>query len=57
MEPSVGILDPTWVKALVIDDGTTKVCFVTLDGIGADGNLADLAFDIVLPLSHPFTHY
>ena len=34
MTPSVGHLQPTWVKALVIDDGQTKFCFVTVDAIG-----------------------
>jgi hypothetical protein len=37
MNPSQGIIDPTWVKALVIDDGRTPVAFLTLDMIGASG--------------------
>jgi len=44
MIPSVGILDISWVKALVIDNGIEKICFVTVDAIGADGGLIEGAF-------------
>jgi len=45
MEPSVGILDPSWVKCLVIDDGNgERFAFVTMDAIGADGNIEELAY-------------
>lgn len=45
MTPSVGHLQPTWVKALVIDDGQTKFCFVTVDAIGSDGTLRRMAWE------------
>ena len=35
MTPSIGRSDPTWAKALVIDDGGELFCFVTIDAIGA----------------------
>jgi len=34
MIPSTGHLDPTWVKALIIDTGDVQSCFVTIDAIG-----------------------
>ncbi|XP_065899921.1 neutral ceramidase B-like [Dysidea avara] len=46
MLPSTGHLTPTWVKALVIDTGDEQICFVTVDAIGSDGTLAELAYDI-----------
>ncbi|XP_065899909.1 neutral ceramidase-like isoform X2 [Dysidea avara] len=46
MMPSKGHLQPTWVKALVIDTGDEQICFVTLDAIGSDGTLMQLAYDI-----------
>lgn len=46
MMPSVGVLDPNFAKALVLDDGKTSVAIVTLDGIGSDGTLNLLAYDI-----------
>jgi len=47
MNPSQGIWSPTWVKALVLqfDDGSL-FAFVTLDGIGMAGSIADLAWTI-----------
>ncbi len=45
MTPSVGHMDTTWAKAIVIetDDGA-KYCFVSVDAIGADATIrfADL---------------
>lgn len=46
MVPSTGHLEPTWVKALIIDTGDVQSCFITIDAIGSDGNLARLAYDI-----------
>lgn len=46
MSPGEGIIDPTWVKALILDDGETQVCFVTIDGIGSDAGLNLLAYHI-----------
>jgi len=43
MTPSQGVMNPSWVKALVIDDGNERVCFVTLDWMCADGSLNYLA--------------
>tara|TARA_R110002050_G_scaffold35574_1_gene89226 strand:+ start:283 stop:417 length:135 start_codon:yes stop_codon:yes gene_type:complete len=36
-------MNPTWIKALVIDDGDERVCFVSLDLMSMDGALAFLA--------------
>lgn len=46
MKPSVGHLEATWAKALVIDNGTTTFCFSTFDAIGADGTILKMAYDI-----------
>lgn len=46
MMPSTGVLDPNFAKALVLDDGQTTIAIVTLDGIGSDGTLNQLAYDI-----------
>jgi len=46
MTPSVGVMAPLWVKALVIDNDEERVAFVTLDGIGSDGTLNELAYKI-----------
>eukprot|EP00753_Platysulcus_tardus_P013097 PLAT3615.5.p1 GENE.PLAT3615.5~~PLAT3615.5.p1 ORF type:complete len:483 (-),score=237.58 PLAT3615.5:182-1630(-) len=38
MQPSIGAWQPTWVKALVIDDGEgTRIAHLTMDAIGSDG--------------------
>jgi hypothetical protein len=47
MEPSTGNLDAIWAKALYIDNGETQIALVTIDAIGSDGTLADLAYAIV----------
>jgi hypothetical protein len=44
MTPSTGNLNPTWVKAVVIDNGVDKICFVTTDTIGSDGTMGDAAY-------------
>lgn len=46
MMPSTGIIDPTWTKALVLDNGETQIAFMTLDGIGSDQNLNRMAWEI-----------
>lgn len=46
MKPSVGHLEATWTKALVVDNGSTMFCFVTVDAIGADGTIIKMAYDI-----------
>eukprot|EP00117_Sycon_ciliatum_P047172 scpid74991/ scgid33716/ Neutral ceramidase B; Acylsphingosine deacylase 2B; N-acylsphingosine amidohydrolase 2B len=54
MEPSVGHLDPTWTKALVLkDDDGTELCIITFDGIGADGALRKLAYYKAAVLGFP----
>ena len=35
MTPSIGRMEPTWAKALVIDNGGELFCFVTIDAIGS----------------------
>ena len=46
MTGALGHLDPTWAKALVMDDGKVQTCIVTLDGVGSDANLNLLSYDI-----------
>eukprot|EP00003_Mantamonas_plastica_P025806 TRINITY_DN513_c0_g1_i15.p3 TRINITY_DN513_c0_g1~~TRINITY_DN513_c0_g1_i15.p3 ORF type:complete len:441 (-),score=141.77 TRINITY_DN513_c0_g1_i15:4571-5893(-) len=46
MTGSTGAINPTWVKALVIDNGNTKFAWATLDGIGSDGGLMRLGFEL-----------
>ncbi len=41
---SLGHLDPSWIKALVIDNGVERFGFVTMDAIGSDGNINDLVW-------------
>jgi len=48
MMPSTGVLDPTWTKALVIDNGEEQIAFITLDGIGSDGALSMMAWTIAV---------
>jgi hypothetical protein len=46
LKPSEGIKDPNrplWAKSLVIDNGSERVCIVTVDAIGSDGKIGDLA--------------
>jgi len=50
MEPSVGIIDPTWVKAVVIDNGSERLAFLTLDAIGADGTVCNLGHAAALKM-------
>jgi len=46
MTPSTGIMNPTWVKALAVNDGNgDDIVFVTIDAIGADGTLFGDALD------------
>jgi len=40
------VYDPTWVKCVIISNGIEKVAFITMDVIGADGSMAQLAYDI-----------
>lgn len=47
MEGNVGHLNPNWVKAVVIDNGQEQFCFVTMDAIGADGNVGQKAYLMV----------
>eukprot|EP01112_Ceratiomyxa_fruticulosa_P020747 TRINITY_DN7153_c0_g1_i1.p1 TRINITY_DN7153_c0_g1~~TRINITY_DN7153_c0_g1_i1.p1 ORF type:complete len:465 (-),score=91.10 TRINITY_DN7153_c0_g1_i1:73-1467(-) len=54
MTPSVGIMDPTWVKALVIDDGEgTQMCIVTVDAIGSDENLVNVTYNYAKEMGFP----
>jgi len=46
MNPSQGVIDPTWVKALVIDNGQEQFAFVTVDAIGSSGPLMDIVYPI-----------
>ncbi len=44
MTPSTGVERPLWAKCLVLQSGTEKVCFCTIDAIGADGDLFALSY-------------
>jgi hypothetical protein len=44
MTGNIGHLTPLWVKAVVIDNGSERFCFVTMDAIGSDGSLVEAAF-------------
>jgi len=46
MTGALGHLDPTWVKVLVLDNSKVQVCIVTLDGIGSDANINQMAWYI-----------
>jgi hypothetical protein len=48
MKPSVGHLEPTWAKAVVVSDGSVSFCFITIDAIGADGTLRRMAYDMAV---------
>lgn len=39
-------MDPIWTKALVLDNGQVQVAFVTMDGIGSDGQINLKAWQI-----------
>eukprot|EP00047_Mylnosiga_fluctuans_P005565 m.241238 g.241238 ORF g.241238 m.241238 type:complete len:464 (+) comp13811_c0_seq1:57-1448(+) len=43
MMPSTGHLDTTWAKALFIDTGSDRFCFVTIDAIGSDSTIRAMA--------------
>lgn len=43
---SVGVMDPTWVRALVIEEGGQQFAVITIDAIGADSVLMRLAWEI-----------
>jgi hypothetical protein len=46
MEPNTGVLDPLYARSLAISDGVTSILFVTIDAIGSDSTLNNLAYDI-----------
>jgi neutral ceramidase len=51
---SKGVLDPTMAKAVVIQDGSgNHVCIVSIDAIGADGNLMHLAYVYASAMGFP----
>jgi hypothetical protein len=53
---SVGVMDPTWAKALYIeDDQGNKVTLVTIDAIGSDGPLVDLAHTYAVTMGFPLS--
>ena len=47
MEGNIGNRDSNWAKAVVIDNGQERFAFVTLDTIGADGNVCEKAYIMV----------
>jgi hypothetical protein len=46
MNPSVGVIDPNFARALYINDGRGHaVTLVSIDAIGSNGQLMDMAYD------------
>jgi len=45
MTSSIGIQTNIWARSLIIATNDSQICFVTLDGIGADGTLRRLAWE------------
>ena len=43
LKPSEGTLDPLYARSLVMDNGSERVCIVTIDASGSDGELVALA--------------
>ena len=43
LKPCEGIKDPLYARSLVIDNGSERVCIVTVDACGSDGELVELA--------------
>lgn len=39
LTPSTGVLDPLYARALVLTQGSEKVCFLTIDAIAVEGDL------------------
>lgn len=52
MTGNIGTLNTLFVKAVVIDNGSERFCFVTMDAIGADGSLVEAAFLQVFYTTH-----
>ena len=50
MTPSIGRSDPTWAKVLLIDTGNETFCFVTIDAIGAESSVRELAYEKILAM-------
>eukprot|EP00698_Gefionella_okellyi_P007333 TRINITY_DN1787_c0_g1_i1.p1 TRINITY_DN1787_c0_g1~~TRINITY_DN1787_c0_g1_i1.p1 ORF type:complete len:441 (+),score=106.36 TRINITY_DN1787_c0_g1_i1:19-1341(+) len=55
MNPSIGVYDPNYVKALVIDTGAKRFCFAAMDFIGADENVMRLAVTIAASMGSQIT--
>ncbi len=41
--PSEGTSDPLYARSLVMDNGLERLCIITIDACGSDGELVDLA--------------
>jgi hypothetical protein len=47
MAASTGVMDPNYARATVIDDGAgTRVALVSIDAIGANGAMMDMAWEM-----------
>ncbi|KAL9654538.1 hypothetical protein ABK040_006603 [Willaertia magna] len=44
MSPSEGFIDPTWARCLVISNGVEKLAITTVDVIGSDATMLNLAY-------------
>ena len=45
MTGNIGVQSPIYARALVLQTNLTSVCYLTMDGIGADGTLRRLAWE------------
>lgn len=45
MMPNVGVLDPTFAKALILDTGVERLFIVTIDAIGSDSTIRRMVLD------------
>jgi neutral ceramidase len=53
MTPSTGVRDTCFVKALVIEVGSTSFCFITMDGIGSEYTLLRQGYEIAAAQGFP----
>eukprot|EP00042_Codosiga_hollandica_P023055 m.89246 g.89246 ORF g.89246 m.89246 type:complete len:400 (-) comp51029_c0_seq1:339-1538(-) len=48
MTPSVCCGEPTWAKALFIDTGADTFAIVTIDAIGSESSVREIAYDLIV---------
>jgi len=45
MTGNIGVQSPIYARALILETGNTSICYLTMDGIGADGTLRKIAWE------------